>query len=134
MEEQIISFPTAKLAKEKQFDLNTFNGYDSNSVIQEYFTYQSYALGEPEINLATFKQKWEYQAPTQGLLQRWLREKHNINIVITSDFKDFGWALKDMTYEEIYKDHSDFWRYGYDSYEQALEAALFEALYLIKND
>lgn len=68
--EDIISFETAKLAKEK--------GFDSNNEIYHF---------EDIKILGIF--------PTQSLLQKWLREKHDIHIVI-KPFFDF--KLNKITY------------------------------------
>ena len=66
MEEQLITFETAKLA----YDIK-LNGYNS---IFPGFNYNE--NGE----LKGYSDK--YVAPTQSLLQRWLREKHNIDVLI----------------------------------------------------
>ena len=69
MKEKIISFETAKLAKDKGLNLKNIkiDHYDINGNI------------EPKIGLVYL------QAPTQSLLQKWLREKHNIHIGIETD-------------------------------------------------
>jgi hypothetical protein len=90
MEETRITFETAKLAKEKKFDLNVSSFFQSNQEIVN-------EINAAEINsklycrsyLPAFKlfhnansnteQDW-YSRQTQGLLQKWLREVHNIDV------------------------------------------------------
>ena len=68
-----------------------------------------------------------YEAPTQSLLQKWLREEHNIHITITSISQESwqyhitkpGQRLGDNYEEDFY------------TYEEALESGLHQALKLI---
>lgn len=132
MQEQLISFPTAKLAKEKGFDLPTLYGYNSKQQLQEYYTYASYSPGEPEIRIEDFLCNWEYQVPTQSFLQKWLRNVHNIEIVIEPIYgeNEYSYAIY------LAKNHDHKWECEIydteDSYEKSLEVALIEALKLIK--
>ena len=66
MKETIVSFKVAKLAKDKGF-----NEIPCHYVYDEGILKQSYQA----FNRLNFE-----LAPTQSLLQRWLREVHNINI------------------------------------------------------
>lgn len=97
MEEQLISFETAILAKEKKFNISC-----------RYCTCNN------------------VQLPTQSLLQKWLREVHNIEVYvtpvkeITNDFKYYQWMIHTISFGI------------HDTYEKALEAGLIEALKLIK--
>lgn len=123
MEEQLILFETAKLAKEKGFWL---------------FTDQEFTCGG-ELN---FRRNCSTNrlcsAPTQSLLQKWLREVHHLCVTIEHysgvHFKDmsFTWRITGSVYftenEFDVSEPSD----PYDSYEEALEIGLFEALKLIK--
>ena len=72
MEEQLISFETAKLAKEKDYGgkgLTTSYGYYRDGIL----------CSIPTNNKSDFCGEDEYSAPTQSLLQKWLREKHNLH-------------------------------------------------------
>lgn len=103
MEEQLISFNVAKLAKEKNCDLvriipeDQFNGRDILS-------------------------------PTQSLLQRWLRDKHNIHLDVWYNSLTEKYRL-----ETIHHNNNE---YEFDepenNYEIILEMALEKALLLIK--
>ena len=81
MEEQLVNFETAKLAKEKGFNIKTYKGYLSETIVEYFDTYpsDSIRLSEKYSNSA-LKNDWLCTAPTQSLLQKWLREKHNIEI------------------------------------------------------
>ena len=132
MSEEIISLETAKLAKENGFNLNSpaFYGCDnpssgnSNKLILR--TWEDWAnFGKEESQGGTLI----YSAPTQSLLQRWLREKHNIHIEVYVNQTGWGWILTKLN-GTIIKEITD-WKFS-DTYEQALEAGLLEALELIK--
>lgn len=141
MNEQLISFPVAKLAKEKGFDLTT------DMIWANYYT------GEPlnKWKLISFEEKtlnWmEWKAPTQAILQRWLREIHNIDIQIITNYSTY--KNGNLTTEKTYRVgityilggtiESFFIRPNYEifrfiefkTYEEALEKGLYEALKLI---
>ena len=133
MEETLISFETAVLAKEKGFNIATVYGYDNNGSLKEYFTYASYSPGEPEIRIEDFICKWEYQAPTQGLLQKWLREVHNIYLTVIP-VGDSGYELRYWYYSilGVYCKDGQHGINRFQTYEEALEAGLLKALKLVK--
>ena len=111
MEEQLISFETAKLAKEKGFEKLCNFSYD-----------------EDEIITANCEQAYNFVAPTQSLLQKWLREKHNFHICIwfnslTGKYRiDSPIDELDILFEKLNE---------FKTYEEALEYGLFEILKLI---
>ncbi len=129
MKDELISFETAKLAKEKGFDEECYNGYfESNG--QE-------RIGS---HLGSFKNSdWKeglnrYCRSSQSLLQKWLREKHYIHIEISpSSDTDFG-VLCGTAEEPSWvrgtgEDEDPLY---FKTYEEALEAGLLESLKLIK--
>jgi hypothetical protein len=81
MKEELITFETAKLAKEKGFDLEVRDYYHPN-----------YGLTDISDELCNMNgsnwAKGYYSAPTQSLLQKWLREEHNVDISIDVLFAD----------------------------------------------
>jgi hypothetical protein len=120
MEEQLITIKTAKLAKEKGFDELCNNYYAGSDTI--------YKSKENGIHNSFLFAVLSCTAPTQSLLQKWLREKYDIHIGI----EPYG----DNTYDyvlvsELIESDSDD-EYSFATYEDALEAALYEALNLIK--
>ena len=156
MEDTLISFETAKLAKEKGFDWS----------VSWYATHKRKAPTNPDSfypELSTFK-NWNnnedlnfydrYSTPTQSLLQKWLREIYGIHIHITlwiSMDREYCYnanLTREMCFDKddnltlYYSDFKDGrWRVNedvkieYDSqntHEKALEKGLQEALKLIK--
>lgn len=137
MKEQLISLETAQLAKEKGFDWECIESYDPvNSEL-----YPVGLLSNNPVTLENFLIDYNYydnhiSAPTQSLLQKWLREKHNFSLLATVDTYESGdysfeiW--KTLVGEEPYMkmESSTNW----ETYEQALEEGLKEALKLINNE
>lgn len=131
MKDTLISFETAVLAKEKGFDIPTLYGCNEKGELQEYITYASYSPGEPEITIFDFIQKWEYQLPTQSFLQKWLREIHNIHIVLFGFINNTYWHYEIYTLDKaIIEFDLPSIKHG-NTYEEALETGLQEALKLI---
>jgi hypothetical protein len=130
LKEDIVSFETAKLAKEKGF---LFRGR-TNDWLNTTLPYHE--DGTRNLNLC-YKGE-TYGAPTQSLLQKWLREKHHIQVEV--NYRKFSvkgsdgyfymagttkyWTMDNYFGETLFK--------GYDTYEQALEAGLRAGLNLIK--
>lgn len=133
MKDELIIFETAKRAKEKGFNIFTGKAWIKKEG-QELFFVPVYTGVTNGI---------DYHAPTQSLLQKWLREVHNIHINITriynfnkkpAIFQGYniyisGKSSEDITYGEI---NNKLIRKYYNDYEKALEAGLQEALKLIK--
>lgn len=138
MEDKRISFKLAKLAKEKGFNLACDYAYTvGHANIQPNTAllplYGLCKLGGNQPHLAS--------APTQSLLQKWIREKHGIHIVIIPTIESF-WTYKTVTVisekdSGIIKGISsvsdlppyiDVCGYDFSTYETALEDALFESL------
>lgn len=121
MENQLITFETAKLANEKEFNISQDCGYKSNG------TYFDNSQDYDGCKFGYCKEI--YLAPTQSLLQRWLREKHNIHVeTVCNNLKDL------MFSSEIYGfniEDSQAVTKTFDTYEQALEEGLYKALKLI---
>lgn len=127
MKEQLVIFETAKLAKEKGFNIKCelfYNGKDRPAMAYNISAEES--LGSnPQYNRYIL-------APSQSLLQKWLWETHKLWVSATPIFNSNelmgisvvinSWVL--LTYMEI--DYN-----GYEPYE-GLERGLYEALKLIK--
>jgi len=95
MEDRIISFETAKIAKEKGFDLKVVYGYKTESPINKEgdmvscYHFDEWGDIEPiDWNNKKYKHNPEgiFSAPTQSGLQKWLRDKYNlwINIYVNN--------------------------------------------------
>lgn len=163
MKEQLISFETAKLAKEKGFnifniDINLKNNIiindndiyiDSKNIDGKYYLYINedncvYSLEVGQFNsvIGSFnsfakeyilKETNDYfHAPTQSLLQKWLRDIHDVNVCVELG----SYSTKNKVIKE-YKSVVFSWEYDEKyfncfTYEEALEKGLQEALKLIK--
>jgi hypothetical protein len=116
MKEQLISLETAKLADKK---------YPNTDPC---YTYSKYGLDEYELkkyNSRVYQGADPiYLAPTQSLLQKWLREKHDINVIVFLD--SYSKNKFNVTVYIGYEDKGGF--RGYDTYEDALEEGLKQAL------
>jgi len=136
MTDQLISLETAKLAKEKGFVEGSKSYYNGAGEIQTW---------NPEfhphaIHKNNFMQRFLYEAPTQSLLQKWLREAHEIMIVIsmTSEKENTPLFYTSHVYPirlrlTVHNIHTDQvkWSFHHNTYESALEKGLIEALKLI---
>ncbi len=118
MEEQLISFKCAKLAKEKGFNIECFAYYYNNKL--------KFISEENPGNC----NEWDDSctAPNQSLLQKWLREKKN-QIINISYFPE---AKGDYKYNVLTRRGAGWIGTGkYKTYEEALEEGLLDALKLI---
>ena len=128
MEEQLISFETAKLAKEKGLPQDDF--YFENYEVRVPF----YGL-DNELNKGDEDRFGQCKSISQSLLQKWLREKYDIDICIIKEvsiylFVSYNVLISDSCNSK-YRDLIDL-QVSYTSYEEALEFALIEALKLIQ--
>ena len=125
MEDKLIEFETAKLAKEKGFNFLTKKCY-LNSPDRLIFR-KSVGFYTDEIDPVD----WDLiHAPTQSLLQKWLREVQGIHISIHPIVNPDN-SVKYYIYKS--KKQLINWEDRYNTYEEALEAGLYEALKLIEN-
>ena len=76
MKEELITYETAKLLKEKGFDWETNRYYYLN----ELSDFDRYDASLENYNTSDQTATEFSSAPTQSLLQRWLREKHKIYV------------------------------------------------------
>ena len=122
MKEQLISFETAKLAKEKGFNEYCEYFYCDGS--------QNLEKSKEKVNRNSNFDK-PCTAATQSLLQKWLREVHDIHV---ETFKQMGINSTDVFYVSVIQLHNKKKDSSIPSrkYEEALEAGLQEALKLIK--
>lgn len=118
MQEQLITFETAQLAQEKGFSENVDFCYDSEEKnIEDPYVY----------NVGDLSGDDELYAPTQSLLQKWLREVHNIHIAILPKILPSNQVKYYSFKGKLKKNFENL----YNTYEEALEIGLQEALKLI---
>lgn len=130
--EDYVGFETAKLLKEKGFDVNTFTKYANKEGATEKwyddyrermvrFTWDCGTLITPPTEP---HDKYEVygdtiSAPTLQMAMKWLKEVHNIDISVTPDRKA-GYSVLIFKDKQLPFDTLD----SYSIYEQACEAAI----------
>ena len=126
--EEICTYEVAKLAKERGFPQDVFGTCEmKSSCYLEDGRYYKDGCIYPIENA--------YTAPTQSLLQRWLREEKDIHISIdyqqgvdeacpSYDYSVYRWPINTEAFVQ------EAWKDGYTTYELALEDAL---AYSLKN-
>ena len=128
MQEQIVTYETAILAKEKGFP------QEPNRLKIPYYNYKGefkgdvsdwrvrkYIRGEDTSDIEFVS------APTQSLIAKWLREKHNIHLIAYKNINIDGYDWCYITTDGITNINS------YKTYEEAYEIGLQEALKQISN-
>lgn len=151
MQEQVITLETAKIAKDKGFDLESpaYYGCDEPSSGETNRFFVKTWLRCDDINKKdTQEGTLVYSAPYKYDLQKWLREKHHINVLVNFETIDdsetaYTWHIKQYIeegnnrkkdtwdfYEDLYSFSADRMQW-FDTYEQALEDGLREALKLV---
>ena len=123
MTEEFVTLETAKLLKEKGFN-----------------EYCKYIINDKGLMMETIFRtskdlpKLFYSCPIQSVAQKWLRETKNIHICVYNCACGYGYEISKADNgthmaSSVYKGTND--GEEWDSYEEALEAGLQEALKLI---
>ena len=121
--EDYVSFETAKLLKEKGFNVYVRSYYEKDV----YRTKEEFSTNNAlwNWNISNFR----YSAPTLQMAMKWLREVHNVFIDISSRFSKnadsdvcFSYSCKKLidTYKSSYEIGDGEWL----NYEEACEAAI----------
>lgn len=128
MKDQITSFETAKLAEKKGFDVISRFGHEASLYNKEgkHVYYSNYGF-----QYSGLSEGYIY-APTQSLLQKWLREIHNIQMFLhpyvtypndeRKKANSFACDVVNNTTHKAIKSKR------FNTYEEALEFGLFNAL------
>ena len=139
LKEKLISFETAILAKEKGFKnaCDWFVNKDNEHIFMPDLLYPNnseYSHNpeeDPEVVEWEEFMKTLAFAPTQSLLQKWIREVHDMSIKIDDYYTNsrlrFDYNVCELGSQE------DNPVGIFETYEEALEIGLQEALKLIKN-
>jgi len=133
MEEKIVSFNVAYLAEKKGFDAKCNFIYflpHPERAKKQGIKENIWVLIPSSSDLISGT-----PAPSQSLLQKWLREEHNIEVGIIRNRTKLDELY--MWYIEVYDDNENFINehtssFNFKTYELAFEIGLFEALNLIK--
>ena len=122
MEEKLITHETAKLAKEKGFDNVKYKEYEP------YYKKDGTHVVWHTLHGKRNEEEVCCEIPTQSLLQKWLREKHNILVIPDYDVGKkvfFYWLIQNTELRQGY--YKEF-----TSWEESFEKGLLEGLKLIK--
>ena len=116
MEDKLVSFEVATLAKEKGFNWKCDKAFQVGSLVVV-----------SEIN-----HQWECRCPTQSHLQKWLRDVHEIDITImilvASDYKVYVHQKRNIVNSRGITIHPEQGKY---TFETALDAGLLFSLNLL---
>lgn len=121
--EDYVSLEAAKLLKEKGFGMyrNVYTEKIQGSEREEW--------DEDECMYCTVYSVITYPKPTLYEAQKWLREKHNMEVSAAYCRNRISWyywmGLLSCNDEEVN------WGFNFQSYEEALNAGILEALKLI---
>ena len=135
MEEQLISFGIAKILKEKNIVIESFYHYDTDGYLMENSVSNKSHVATHHLfgNNTDFElDRWgggnisSIAAPTQSLLQKWLRETKKIIISVVFELNSY-----ELFIDNGYNTGSEGYGDTFDTYEEALETGLQEALKLI---
>ena len=90
VQEDYVSFETAKLLKEKGFDADIARVVNEECEI-DY-------LGSFQPSLAYLHHTW-YRCPTLQMAMKWLREVHNLDIIVTPQFDNSKWTYSAIIFK-----------------------------------
>ena len=134
MKEQLTSFETARLAREKGFKgVPCFHCFDMDGKDQ--------SNGDMYTNQPT---STYIARPTQSLLQKWLRDKQDISLCVVQEGLGYGefcyvWQIwtfnmkkQELEYIDSFSGSGSIYVGGWNKYEDALEDGLQQALKLIE--
>lgn len=116
--DEICTYEVAKLAKEKGFNEKCYHYYQ-NGVLESDECFNRYNKGVDSV----------CSAPTQSLLQRWLREEEGYYVYpfFDNESRRWTWVCRELTGDKWIQ-LLDFEERYFDTYELALEDALKYAL------
>ena len=144
MKDELISFETAKLAKEKGYGMAKYNTLNWKNC---YYVCDELELASPSTYIterngdlikkygmsgSTSDPTTIAAAPTQSLLQRWLREVYDIHADVRYIREKCSYFTCIDSKEYNGDNKGTMFLKNVDTYEEALEMGLFEALKLIE--
>ena len=126
--EDYVSFEIAKLLKEKGFDAECHSHYYPCHYPDGSIQYHKYEKTESTKNKSWYDiyslknlPKDHYLAPTLQMAMKWMREVHNIQIVVSPyNTLDKTWSYHTFRNFEALTQHF----YAFETYEEAAEAAI----------
>jgi len=126
MSDKIITFQTAKLAKEKGFNVSTSKRYVYRGIEHTEKSYIGVLTDTPL--------QCDILAPTQSFLQKWLRDVYKIDIEVMKVEEGYkSYAFKNHTQRvKLVCDFINERKGIHEDYEISLEEALIEGLNLVE--
>lgn len=118
IEERYVNFETAILLKEKGFDEYCRGYYKFDKTLG--------FLNDALVNNSVLNDGFDISAPTHQMVMAWLREVHNLHIIICVDDLDWSYQIVDFKNKldvQYIKDLA-----GFNSFENAADAAILECL------
>lgn len=129
MTEEFVTLETAKVLKEKGFkeDVSVFYELVCEEGSYEYELFESYDAQNYNASVYSFS------APTQYIAQKWLRETKDLHICIYNTASGYSYEISkaDNGTEVLCMPKGPNDGGKWDTYEEALEAGIQEALKLI---
>lgn len=109
--EDYVSFETAKLLKEKGFEVYRYSAmYDKNGILVP-FSFKRVTNSE--------KRRFAYEAPTLQMAMKWLREVHHIALNVCYLIGMWSYSVYRTDVSSSGLNSEDF-----DTYEEACEAGI----------
>lgn len=144
MKDERVSLETAKLLKEKNFNIGGYGSYTEYLKTHKSDN-PSFATKKGEVEFdGTFyfinnnsacdnscKNYTMYAAPTQSVVQRWLREVHNIQVYCYSSTKNGDGVYRDYVVHVNERSINDARDNEFQTYEEGMEIGLQIALKMI---
>ena len=145
IQEQYVSFETAKLLKEKGFDEPTREYCEEelwgNELTKKYtFKHLYCAEDEPFFNSIQGADEHKWSAPTQQMVMRWLRELYNLHIEISplkhyisnghhkavpSDKIVYSYEIYHIDqWDDVLEEFNQHGSFGFSTCEEACESAI----------
>lgn len=130
MQEEIVKYETAKLAKEKGFNIYQEQQYSQDTINKTIL--RNYSLSQCKLYNDMF------YAPSQSLLQKWLRDNDlfiKVSVITYSEDFTIKYSVDIISLEENLYTLGERIYHGFDlfkTYEEALEEGLIQGLKLIK--
>ena len=140
MEDEIVSFETAMLLKEKGFNEPCSYYYEDDELYKLGYYHgegTGFVRNNSPIDGRFLCEEMQCTAPTQSLAQKWLRDNHNmcVNPSLTSRWKGINYIItidKVISDSEIeiafVVDSNNKEIKKYETYEEALEEGLINCL------
>lgn len=140
MNEQLISFDVAKLAKEVGFDWLCLYHYHKEKLYPNWTENGSSTDVEFEADVEDLLENYNNKhlvgkycsVPSQSFLQKWLRDEHGIAVHISTDITlSWVYTIQSLHPQATYTGSTITSVEVFSTYEESLEKGLYRALKLI---